>query len=242
MKLRILCVVAVGLIVSMPTARAQWVVLDPTNLVQNMLTAARSLEQINNQIQQLQNEAQMLNNQARHLARLDFSALAQLKTSLAATQRLIDQAQGLAFTVTKLDGEFAQSYPQAYTSANSGRQMSDDSRTRWLRALEALRTSTRVQAQSMENLAADERTLTELLTRSQAAAGALQATQATNELLALQAKQALQAQQMQITQDRATALVQARHLAAEERAREVRRRFHGSGTPYTPYAVRFYGS
>lgn len=242
MKLRTLCVLAAALIAGTPMARAQWIVLDPTNLVQNMLTAARSLEQINNQIQQLQNEAQMLNNQARHLARLDFSALAQLKTSLAATQQLIEQAQGLAFTVSKFDSEFAQWYPQAYSSAHSGRQMANDARARWRQALEALRTSTRVQAQSMQNLASDERTLTDLLTRSQAAAGALQATQATNELLALQAKQTLQAQQMQITQDRAAALLQARHLAVEERAREVRRRFHGSGTPYTPYAVRFYGS
>ncbi len=45
------------------TAHAQWVVVDPTNLVQNTLTAIRTLEQINNQIQQLQNEAQMLMNQ-----------------------------------------------------------------------------------------------------------------------------------------------------------------------------------
>ena len=36
---------------------AQWVVYDPTNFSQNVLTAARSLQQINNQIQSLQNEA-----------------------------------------------------------------------------------------------------------------------------------------------------------------------------------------
>ncbi len=47
------------------------IVFDPTNLVQNTLTAIRTLEQINNQINQLQNEAQMLMNQARNLASLD---------------------------------------------------------------------------------------------------------------------------------------------------------------------------
>ena len=40
-------------------------VFDPSNFVQNTLTAVRTLEQINNQINQLQNEAQMLMNQAR---------------------------------------------------------------------------------------------------------------------------------------------------------------------------------
>ena len=46
------------------------VVIDPTNLVQNILTATHTLEQINNQIQQLQHEAQMLVNQAEDLKRL----------------------------------------------------------------------------------------------------------------------------------------------------------------------------
>ncbi|MDM0042851.1 P-type conjugative transfer protein TrbJ, partial [Variovorax sp. J22G21] len=49
-------------------------------------------------------------------------------------------------------------------------------------------------------------------------------------------------QQLQITQDRATALEQARQVAVQERAREVRRRFQGDGTAYTPYTVNFYGN
>ena len=65
---------------------------------------------------------------------------------------------------------------------------------------------------------------------------------ATNQLLALQARQAIQAQQLQITQDRSTALEQARQVAVQERAREVRRRFQGEGTPYTPYTVNFYSN
>ena len=60
--------------------QAQWVVIDPTNLVQNTLTAIRTLEQINNQIQ-LQNEAQMLINQARNLASLPSSVVGQLRQS-----------------------------------------------------------------------------------------------------------------------------------------------------------------
>lgn len=242
MMTRALTFLAVALIAATPAAHAQWVVIDPTNLVQNILTAARSLEQINNQIRQLENEARMLSNQARHLARLDFSALSQLKTSLAATQKLIAQAQGLAFDVSKLDAEFARLYSQADTRAHSGQQMASDAHARWRQALEALHTATRVQAQSVQNLASDEQALSDLLSRSQSAEGALQAAQATNQLLALQVRQNLQSQQLRITQDRAAALLEARHLIVDQRAREVRRRFHGHGTPYTPYAVQFYGS
>ena len=115
-------------------------------------------------------------------------------------------------------------------------------RKRWTNSLDALRTATKVQSQAVQNFASDESTLTDLVNRSQSAVGALQATQATNQLLALQARQAIQAQQLQITQDRATALEQARQVAVHERAKEVRRRFMGSGTPYTPYTVNFYGN
>ncbi|PZQ10805.1 MAG: P-type conjugative transfer protein TrbJ, partial [Rhodanobacter denitrificans] len=69
----------------------------------------------------------------------------------------------------------------------------------------------------------------------------LQTMQAMNQLLALQAKQTIQGQQLQLTQERAASLELARQAAAVERSREVRRRFIGEGTPYTPYPVHFYG-
>ncbi|MOA43090.1 hypothetical protein D3C78_1652070 [compost metagenome] len=99
----------------------------------------------------------------------------------------------------------------------------------------------RVQAQVATNLAEDEAILADLVEQSQSATGALQAAQATNQLLALQAKQQIQAQQLQLAQDRAQALELARQSAAIEKARELRRRFMGTGTPYTPYPVRFHG-
>lgn len=242
MKKTSLAVAAAILTALAPAAHAQWVVIDPTNLVQNILTAARTLEQINNQIRQLQNEAQMLTNQARNLTNLDFSALAELRAALSATNQLIQQAQGLAFNVSQMEADFRRLYPDSYTAAISGTQMALDARTRWRNSLEALRTATQVQSQAVQNFATDERTLTDLVNRSQSAVGALQAMQATNQLLALQSRQAMQAQQLQITQDRAAALEQARQVAVQERAREVRRRFQGDGTPYTPAAVSFYGN
>jgi type IV secretion system protein TrbJ len=99
----------------------------------------------------------------------------------------------------------------------------------------------RLQAQAVQNIPSDESALSDLVNRSQSAVGELQATQATNQLLALAAKQSIQEQQLRITQDRAAALELARTAAAQARAIEVRRRFLGDGTPYTPYTVDFYG-
>src|SRR3546814_20138642 len=48
-------------------ARAQFggIVYDPSNYAQNVLTAARSLQAVNNQIRQIENQAQSLINQAK---------------------------------------------------------------------------------------------------------------------------------------------------------------------------------
>jgi len=57
MKIRTLSVaLSAALLIAQPASAIT--VFDPSNFVQNTLTAVRTLEQINNQIQQLQNEAQ----------------------------------------------------------------------------------------------------------------------------------------------------------------------------------------
>jgi type IV secretion system protein TrbJ len=241
MKKNLLAAAAAALLCAMPLAQAQWVVIDPTNLVQNTLTAVRTLQQINNQINQLQNEAQMLINQARNLKSLDFNIVNRLRSTLATTERLIAEAQGLAYDVSRMDAEFARLYPEQYASTVTGDRMAQDARERWKHTLDGLHTAMRMQAQVSRNLAQDESALADLVSQSQSATGALQAMQSTNQLLALQAKQSIQAQQLQITQDRAAALELARQAAATERGREVTRRFLGSGTPYTPHTVQFYG-
>ncbi|CAB3731316.1 hypothetical protein LMG1866_04657 [Achromobacter ruhlandii] len=240
MKKRLIAAAVAAMLCTVSTVHAQWVVIDPTNLVQNTLTAIRTLEQINNQIQQLQNEAQMLMNQARNLASLPSSVVGQLRTNLATTERLIAQAKGLAYDVTNLDQEFARLYPEQYAATVSGDQMYRDTQERWKNTLNGLQTTMQMQAQVSQNLGVDEGVLADLVGKSQSAEGALQAMQAMNQLLALQAKQSIQSQRLQITQDRATALELARQAAATERGREVTRRFLGSGTPYTPQSVDFY--
>ncbi|HCA0687164.1 TPA: P-type conjugative transfer protein TrbJ, partial [Citrobacter freundii] len=181
MKKRLLAA-AVAAMLCTATAHAQWVVVDPTNLVQNTLTAIRTMEQINNQIQQLQNEADMLINQARNLANLDFNIVNRLRSTLATTERLIAEAQGLAYDVQNLDSDFARLYPEQYAATISGDQMFRDARERWKNSLDGLHTAMRMQAQVSQNLAQDEGALADLVSQSQSATGALQAMQATNQL------------------------------------------------------------
>lgn len=226
--------VAASLVVALPQAgHAAWPVFDASNYAQNVIQAARALEQINNQIQQLQNQATMLQNMARNLQRLDFSSLSQLQGALNRIDGLMMQAEGLSFDLASLEGQWRQQYPDSYEAGVSVSDMATAARERWQSAMNAFRQTMRVQSQIVENVRADEGLLTDLVNQSQGAVGALQAQQAANQLIALSAKQQMQIQTLMAAHYRSQAEDMARKAQAEETARETTRRFLGSGKAYS---------
>lgn len=220
-------------------AAAQWVVYDPTNYVQNVLSAARALEQINNQIQSLQNEAQMLINQARNLASLPYSSLQQLQQSVQRTQALLGQAQRIAFDVQQIDQAFQNQYGNISLSTSDQRLVSD-ARSRWQNTVGGLQDALRVQAGVVGNIDSNRAEMAALVGQSQGATGALQATQAGNQLLALQAQQLADLVAVVAANGRAQALVDAERAAAAEQGREQRRRFLTPGSGYQPGNARMF--
>jgi P-type conjugative transfer protein TrbJ len=170
-------------------AHAQMTVFDPSNYSQNMLTAARALQQVNNGIQSLQNQATSLLNQARNLTSLPYSSLAQLQQSISQTQQLLGQAQRIGYDVNTIDQAFARTYPQSYVAPTSSQQLLMDAQTRWQNSLAGFQDTMRVQAGVVQNLDSTRLQISELVSSSQSAAGALQATQSGNQLLALQTSQ-----------------------------------------------------
>jgi len=225
---------AASLAIGLPQAgHAAWPVFDATNYGQNVLQAARALEQINNQIQQLQNQATMLQNMARNLQRLDFSSLGQLQGALNRIDGLMMQADGLSFDLTQLEGQWRQQYPDSYDASIGVNEVAAAARERWQSAMNAFRQTMRVQSQIVENVRADKRLLTDLVNRSQGAVGALQAQQAANQLIALSAKQQMHVQTLMAAHYRAEAVEAARKAQTEEAARETTRRFLGSGSAYS---------
>ena len=214
-------------------ASAQWIVYDPTNYAQNVLQAARALEQINNQIASLQNEAQMLINQARNLASLPYSSLQRLQQSIQRTQQLLGQAQNIAFDVQQIDQAFQTTYGNASLSA-SDQQLIADARTRWQNTVGGLQDAMRVQATVVGTLDTNRAEMSALVGQSQGATGALQATQAGNQILALQAQQLADLTAVVAADGRARALADAERAAAAEQGREQRRRFLTPGAGYQP--------
>ena len=237
-----LLITPVALVPMLPApAQAQWIVYDPTNYVQNVLTAARSLQQITNQITSLQNEAQMLINQARNLANLPISSLQQIQQSVQRTQQLLNQAQNIAYDVQQIDQIFQQKYGNVSLTA-SDQQLVSDARSRWQNTVGSLQDAMKVQATVVGNIDTNRTEMSRLVGASQGATGALQATQAGNQLVALQAQQLADLTAVVAANGRAQALTDAERAAAAEQGREQRRRFLTPGTGYQPGNARMFPS
>jgi P-type conjugative transfer protein TrbJ len=219
---------ALSLAVAAPPAFAQWIVFDPNNFTQNVLTAARELQQVTNQITSLQNEAQMLINQARNLASLPYSSLQQLQSSIQRTQQLLAQAQNIAYNVQQIDHAFQTTYGGANAS-QSNQALIANAQQRWQNSVGGLQDALRVQAGVVGNL-----------DTNRTATGALQATQAGNQMLALQAQQLADLTAAVAAQGRAQTLQSAQQAAAQDQAKEQLRRFLTPGSGYQPTTITMF--
>lgn len=234
--------VALSPILTSP-AHAQFgrIVYDPSNYAQNVLTAARTLQQINNQITSLQNEATMLINQARNLASLPYSSLQQLQQNVQRTQQLLRQAQNIAFNVQNIDQAFQQTYGNISLSATDA-QLVTDARSRWQNTVGGLQDAMKVQAGVVGNIDTNRTQMSALVGQSQGATGALQATQAGNQLLALQSQQLSDLIALMSANGRSEALSEAERATAAEQGREQRRRFLTPGSGYQPGNAQMFGN
>lgn len=199
-------------------AQAQMAVIDPSNLIQNALNAARALQQVNNQVTQITNQIRQLENDARNLTRLGDTFAPDIMAKLREMDDLLNEARGLALKV----GETRDALQSLYTGDYRGTNVAARAQaaTRQVDAARsALQTSLIMQAQVTEQLRADQTTLQSLAVVSANATGALSAQQATNELLAFQAQQAMRLQALLVAESRAEALERARQMEAQAQAR-----------------------
>ena len=221
------------------SASAQLIVFDPNNYAQNVLTAARELQQINNQITSLQNQAQMLVNQAKNLASLPYSSLQQLERSLQRTQQLLAKTQRIAYDIKQIDQAFSTTYAPTSMST-SDQALIANAQTRWQNSVAALQDALRVQAAVVGNLDTNRTQMSALIGASQGATGALQASQAGNQLLGLQAQQLADLVAVVAAQGRAQNFETAQRVAAQDQGRAQIRRFLAPGRGYQPSSVQMF--
>ena len=233
---------AAGVLAAVVTWSAQpasaLIVFDPRNYAENLLSASRALEQINNQITSLHNEAQMLINQAKNLTALPTSLLSQIEGNFSRMKALLGEADRLAYSVQEIESQFPSHY-QSFGPHLSSRQLVDGARERWQASVAAFEHSLKAGAIAVDNIEGTREQTGAAVEASQSSVGILQATQAGNQLLAVQTRQVADLTALLAAQGRASALQQARQAAAQEQAREQFSRFMARDS-YSPSAVRMF--
>lgn len=210
------------------------IVFDPSNYAQNVLTAARELQQVNNELQSLENQAVSLSNQARNLSSLPYSCLAQLDQSILATQQLLSLAQRIAYNVSTINQTFSQTYPASYLAGTPSQQLMADAKSRWQNSLAAFQDAMNIQAAAVQNLANTHNQIDALIGASQSASGALQAAQSGNQMIALQTTQLADLTAVMTAIARAQSLEGARQLESQEQAQSQLNNFLDYGPGYVP--------
>ena len=226
--------VAIGMVVScVPRSAAQLTVFDPANYQENLLSSARALEQINNQVRQLQAQAQMLLRMDQNLLRLGSTISPELQRTLGDIQAQLRAGEGIAMRLQATQGGYDRLFPREVSAAISADDVLRNAKSRWDEEYAALRRAAVLQGQVADNVDGDARLLADAMTRSTNAAGALEVAQAGNELTGLSVKQALQLQSLLAAQQRAQGFARARDLTTEEEARQRFKSFVGTGSAYS---------
>jgi P-type conjugative transfer protein TrbJ len=200
------------------------VVVDPTNLIQNTMTALNTLKstvneatQIANQVTSLAHEVTMLDNEALNLAKLPLSLVSAFHSLMGDYASTLQQAQGIAYDVQQAMTQFDHLYTNGITGFGPG-QLLAQARS-WSTQVQAA-SRTAVAAQSLlKRLASQQSQIGSALSASEGAVGELQATQAGNELLGTIASQQASLQQIIAASARVQASLAAEHAAADAQAR-----------------------
>ena len=226
-------VVGLLLTTALPTGTSALTVFDPLNYQENLLSAARALEQINNQVRLLQGQTQVLLKMDQNLLRLGSTLSPDLLRSLGDIQSRLRAGEGIALQLRATEAAYERLFPKQVSTALSTDDILRNAKSRWEEEYAALRRTALLQGQIADGLDADTRLLGDAMARSRNAAGALEVAQAGNELTALSVKQSLALQSLLAAHHRAETVAKARDLAAEDEARQRFKSFLGNGRAYT---------
>ena len=216
---------------------AQLIVNDPLNYAQNVLTAARSLQQINIALMGLANQLKMLQNQYQNLLKLPYSSLMSVEQSYRQTLALLGSAQKLTYNVEHINQAFSRLYPQSLGGTLPQQQIVNNARERWQTSLAGYQHALQVQAGVVQSLDSTRAQTGALLSSSQTASGMLAAQQAGTQVSAQILRQLADLTAVVVAQGRAQSLDGARQLA-DEQDRQAQLRAFEVRQPYEPRPVQ----
>jgi len=215
-------VAAISLIVAMPIANAQFAVIDPANLVQNIQQVFQAIEEGIRTLRQIELAVQTVTG-------TDFAITPQLRDQIQDVQTVLNNGAAVVFEQTESLEQFRDLFPETFeaidTLENLVVALQGQNRQLLNASQQAVQTQS-VSAAAIENILANVETS---LGESVVAVGQTQAIQVGNQLQGQVVAMLAQIQASQLAAQRVSSLESARRASQEEAAREYRERFHNAG-------------
>jgi type IV secretion system protein TrbJ len=191
----VVAILALALAPSTACAYAM-VVLDPTNLIQNTITALKAVESIINEVQMIANQVKQIENMVQNTRTVGGIWDQEALPRLARLGQIIEQEQAIAYAMAGMDRVFRDRYP-GYRPVSDWSTAYD----KWTRTtLDTLRGTMAAVRLHADDFADEQRRIQTLTALSDSAEGRMQAIQAGNMLAAEQLQQLAKLRQLMMAQ------------------------------------------
>ncbi|WP_417625280.1 hypothetical protein [Paremcibacter congregatus] len=198
------------------------VVYDPTNFIQNTISALQSIrstileaQQISQQIMQLQNEVQMIVNQGKMLAHLPTSLQSEIMNSFRSLETVMAGSRGIVQDYKGLQIQFDDLFTtpdySGWKGADYQKSVEDLTKETLASANNAMEAQGLIADLSDDNMALDS-----LMSASKSASGQLAALQAANEISGLMTTNLMRLETIVAS----SAKVQTTHIAADAKLKQ----------------------
>lgn len=205
--------------------------------------AGQSAEQVQNQLtqigqlaQQIQNQIQIYQNMLQNTMQLPSHVWGQVESDLAQLRSLVNQGQGLAFSMGGLDdvlkqrfqsfGEFKTGLANGEDFSSSYQQWSDTNR-------DTIASTLRAAGLTSDQFATEEATMAQLRSMSETSVGQMQALQVAHQIAAQQVEQTQKLRGLVSQQTTMMATWYQSEQAAKDLAQTRREDFFGTTPPST---------
>ena len=194
---RVVAVLAISLVLTPSTAGAYaMIVLDPTNLIQNTITALKAVESVINEVQMIANQIKQIENMVQNTRTVGGVWDQEALPRLARLGQIIEQEQAIAYAMAGMDRIFRDRYP-GYKPITDWSTAYDKWTRTTLDTLRGTMAAVRLQADDFSD---EQRRIQTLTALSDSAEGRMQAIQAGNMLAAEQLQQLAKLRQLMMAQ------------------------------------------
>ena len=172
------------------------IVLDPTNLIQNTISAMKAVESVINEVQMIANQIKQIENMVQNTASYSGVWDREGLPRLIRLGQIIDQGQAITYAMSEMDRVFRERYP-GYRPVTDWAMTYDQ----WTRTtLDTLRGTLAAVRLHAEDFADEQRRIQALGALGDSAEGRMQAIQVGNMLAAEQVQQLAKLRQLMMTQ------------------------------------------